>query len=209
MGVVLNFDATQVDPRQSKGGICFPLADYPVEITAVEAVAVQNSKDKGMLVLDLKVLDGEYKNQVQQDRLNLYGQTEVTTRIAYQHLSAICHATGKLRIGDSSELVGGRFIATIGPQDAPNEKYSEVKLIKDLAGNIPVMGQPVAPQNTPIAAQGPAQQTAPPAPAASTPWNNPAQPAAPATAQQPPASATPWASGPAAAPASSAPPWAR
>ncbi len=213
MGVTLNFDATQVDPRQSKGGICFPLADYPVEITAVEAVAVQNSKEKGMLVLDLKVLDGEYKNQIQQDRLNLYGQTEVTTRIAYQHLSAICHATGKLRIGDSSELVGGRFIATIGPQDAPNEKYSEVKLVKDLAGNIPVMGQPVAPQNTPIQPPAPAAQTAPaataPAPAAATPWNNPAQPAAPATAQQPPASATPWASGPAAAPASSAPPWAR
>ncbi len=211
--VTLNFDAALVDPRQSTAGICFPLADYPVEITAVEAVAVQNSKDKGMLVINLKVLDGQYKGQIQADRLNLYGQAETPTRIAYQHLSAICHATGRLRIGQASELVGGRFIATIGPQDAPNDGYSEVKLVKDLAGNIPVAGQPVAPQNTPIQAPAPAAQAAlaatAPATAAATPWNNPAQPPAPATAA-PAASAQPWATGGGAAlAASSAPPWAR
>lgn len=209
--IVMNFDATQIDPRQSTGGICFPLADYPVEICSVEAVAVQNASNKGMLVLNLKVLDGQYKGQIQADRLNIYGQAETPTRIGYQHLSAICHATGKLRIGNASELIGGRFIATIGPQDAPNDQYSEVKLVKDLAGNIPVMGQPSAPQTTAI--QAPAtQQPAPaaptaPAPAAATPWNNPAQPAPAATG------ATGWPTGgTAAAPApaaSSAPPWAR
>lgn len=205
--VTLNFDATQVDPRQSKSAICFPLADYPVEITGVEAVAVQNSKDKGMLVISLTVLDGQYKGQVQDDRLNLYGQAEVPTRIAYQHLSAICHATGKLRVASSKELIGGRFIATIGPQDAPNDSYSEVKLVKDLAGNIPVLGQASAPQNTAIAASAPATGAAPAT--AASPWNNPAAPVstAPATG------AAPWASGPAAAPATAgagaAPPWAR
>lgn len=210
MGVTLNFDASQIDPRQSRGGICFPLADYPVEIVSVEAVAVQNSKDKGMLVLGLKVLDGEYRNQIQEDRLNLYGQAEVPMRIAYQHLSAICHATSKLRIGDSSELIGGRFIATIGPQDSPNEKYSEVKLVKDLAGNIPVAGQAVAPQNTPIAAAVPATQAASAPAAAASPWNNPAAAPAPSTAPAP-GGAQSWATGGgAAAPAASAaPPWAR
>lgn len=210
--VPMNFDATQIDPRQSKGAICFPLGDYPLEIIGVEAVATKDDKNKGMLVLDLKVLDGELRGMIQQDRLNLYGQSETTTRIAYQRLSAYCHVTGRLQLSDANQLIGGRCVCTIGPQEAPNDKYSEVKLVKDLAGNVPVHGQAPAPQNTPIQAQAPVQtqQAQQPAQAASaSPWNNPAAPAQQPTQQQP-AQSQPWQQQPAAAaaPAGNKPPWA-
>lgn len=207
MGVTLNFDATQVDPRQSKGGVCFPLAEYPVEITGIEAVAVKDQPTKGFLEVTLRVLDGQYKGQDQIDRLNLYGNSETAMRMAYQRLSAYAHIAGKLRVADSNELLGTKLIALIGPQDAPNEKYSEVKMVKDLAGNVPVLNQASAPQNTPyqapaaaqtgFATAAPAQQpfgaaaTAPP-----NPFGNPA--------------ATPAAGGFATtAPASNQPPWVK
>lgn len=185
--IPMNFDASQVDPRQSKGAICLPLGDYPLEITAVEAVPTKDNPNKGMLVLDLKILDGEFRGMIQQDRLNLYGQSEVTTRIAYQRLSAYCHVTGRLQLTDANQLIGGRCVCTVGPQEAPNDKYSEVKLVKDLAGNVPVHGQAPAPQNTPIQAQAPAQAQPQqqPAQASASPWNNPAAPAQqPAQPQQ-------------------------
>lgn len=190
MGVILNFDATQVDPRQSKGGVCFPLAEYPLEITAIDAVAVKDQPTKGFLEISLTVLDGQYKGQVQIDRLNLYGNTETAMRIAYQRLSAYAHIAGKLRVADSNELLGTKLIALIGPQDAPNEKYSDVKQVKDLAGNVPVLGQVSAPQNTPYQTQQPAQTQQQPqqpanpfgaaTPAATAPPNPFSSPAAPA-----------------------------
>lgn len=200
---LLNFDASQIDPRQSEGGICLPLADYPMEIVKIEQEAVKDNPNKGFLKISLKVLDGQYANQIQIDRLNIYGQGETPTRIGYQRLSAYCHVAGKLKVADSQELIGTKLIATCGPQDPPNEKYSDVKMVKDIAGNPPVHGQPSAPQ--PSASQ--------PMPAATVQsngpvWSNPAQ----QPVQQAPAtSAAPWGAQPgAAAPAaSSAPPWAK
>lgn len=212
---VLNFDATQVDPRQSVGGVCLPLADYPMEIVKMEQEQVKDQPGKGFVAVHLKVLDGQYAGQVQIDRLNMYGQGEVPTRIAYQRLSAYAHIAGKLRVANSAELVGTKLIATCGPQDPPNEKYSEVKMVKDIAGNPPVFGQPCAPQ--PGQGQAFSQQTttqpafgtAAPAqtaqPAQQGGWNNPA---APAAETAPPANA--WQTGPAGNAASSnTPPWAK
>lgn len=202
---VINFDATQIDPRQSEGGVCFPLADYPMEIVKVEQVATKDNPNKGFLAISLKVLDGQYANQVQVDRLNMYGQSEVTTRIAYQRLSGYCHIAGKLRIADSNELLGTKLIATCGPQDAPNDKYSDVKMVKDIAGNPPVFGVASAPQPVagvhPVAVAAAIQQTATPG------WNNPAQAAQPVAA----AASTPWASNGGTTPvaAGNTPPWAK
>lgn len=209
MGVTLNFDATQIDPRQSKGGVCFPLAEYPCEITGIEAVAVKDNPNKGFLEITLKVLDGQYKGQDQIDRLNLYGNSETAMRIAYQRLSAYAHIAGKLRVADSNELLGTKLIALIGPQDAPNEKYSDVKTVKDLAGNVPVLGQASAPQNTPYQAPAQTQQqgfaTATPVQGQQTFANPATQPPSPFGA-----TATPAGGGfGATQPAANQPPWVK
>jgi hypothetical protein len=219
-GFVINFDASQVDPRQSEGGICLPLADYPMEIVGIEQVQNKDDANKGHIAIKLKVLDGQYANQVQVDRLNIYGQAETPTRIAYQRLSAYCHVAGKLRVQNANELVGTKLIATCGPQNPPNDKYSEVKLVKDIAGNPPTFGQPSAPQSAgfsqqPQQPQQPQQggfpvTTAAPFPGASQPaqggWSNPAQ------QPQQPQQGTAWgATQPAQQPAQggSTPPWAK
>lgn len=176
----LNFNATQFDPRQSEGGVCLPLADYPMEITNVAQIAVKDNPNKGYIEVSLTVLDGQYKGQVQKDRLNVYGQDETTTRIGYQRLSAYAHIAGKLQLPNAGLLLGTKLIATCGPQNPPNDKYSEVKMVKDIAGNPPQLGQPAAPQpqqgqsfgqTQPNPGFQPQQQQQP----AQGGWNNPAQ----------------------------------
>lgn len=194
------FDATTVAPDQG-AGICFPLGDYPVEITKAEPVPTKNNPNVNMLVLTLTCLDGPMKGQNQLYRFNIAHENETTRRIAYSQLSAICHVIGRLQIQDTNQLVGGRFIATIGPQDS-DPKYSEVKKVKDMQGNEP--GRSAAPSTPP--AQPPASApfpsaTAAPATPAAAPWG------APATSPTVEA-APPWATPPAGATAAAPPPWA-
>lgn len=166
----LNFNATQFDPRQSEGGICLPLADYPMEISNIAQVQVKDNANKGFIEVSLTVLDGQYKGQIQKDRLNVYGQDETTTRIGYQRLSAYAHIAGKLQLSNAGLLLGTKLIATCGPQNPPNDKYSDVKMVKDIAGNAPQLGQPGAQQPQQGAAFSQPQQTQQP-----SNWNNPAQ----------------------------------
>lgn len=201
----LNFDATTVDPSQGTA-VRFPLGDYPLEIVKAEAVPVKDNPNKGMLVLTCKVIDGPMKGQEYGYRFNLYNDSETAVRIAYQQLSAVCHVTGRLRIGMAEELIGGRFIATIGPQEKDG-KYDEVKKVTDMAGNGPVRGQM---PTTAAPATQPAYQA--PAPAANVaPWaNQNAAPQLPLASQAPaPAgnAAPPWVGG--ATQTNSAPPWAK
>lgn len=185
----LNFNAQQFDPKQSEGGICLPLADYPMEIVNIAQVAKKDDANKGFIEISLKVLDGQFVNQIQKDRLHVYGQDADVTRRGYERLSAYAHIAGKLTLPNAGALLGTKLIANCGPQQPPQEKYSEVKRVMDIAGNLPVLGTPAAPQPAPGVAFG---QTAPAtaqpsfaAPAQAAPaaggWNNPAQ----AQAQQP------------------------
>jgi hypothetical protein len=201
----------------------------------MEQIQVKDQPGKGFIAVHLKVLDGQYINQVQIDRLNIYGQSETATRIGYKRLSAYAHIAGKLRVANASELVGTKLIATCGPQDPPNEKYSEVKIVKDIAGNVPVHGQPAAQQPAPGQPFGQTQQPQQPAtgfaaqgggfaaagggfPAQAQPaqggWNNPAQPQQPQqpAATQPPANAWQTGTDTPAAPAQGGggqPPWVK
>lgn len=178
--MLLNFNALTVEPATG-GGTNFPLDDYLCEISKVEAKPVKDAPEKGMLVLTLKVLEGQYKGSTQEYRLNLFNPNETTVRIAYSQLGAITLVVGKAGIADSSELVGGKLIATIGPQDN-NDKYSEVKKVMDVTGGAPVKGKPFVataagvPVTSPVVAPVEAAQpewtaatTAVPVPAAAAP----------------------------------------
>jgi hypothetical protein len=193
----LRFNAFDFDPTQG-GSICFPLADYRLEITKVEPVAVKDNPNAGFLAIHLTCVDGELKGMVQIDRLNIYNPSEVAKRIAFQQLAAYAFAIGRPQLATSEQMLGGRLICTIGPQ-LDNTKYSEVKMIKCPDGSLPVNpqkgGNQPAPQQGAPAAQG---------------WGA----APPAAAAMPPAvdagagagGAPPWGA-PAAAPGSAAPPW--
>ena len=196
----LQFNAFDYDPSQS-GGICFPLADYKVEITAAEQKPSKNNPANGLLELTFTVLDGELRGLTHAYRMNIYNTNEVAKKIAHNELAAVCFAINRPYIQDSDQLLGGRLLATIGPQDN-DPKYSEVKLIKCPDGSMPtrpqqaaapVQAPPQPPQPQPAAPPQPPPQPppqAPPAtaaPAQAPPWNGaPAAPAAPAWAAQVP-----------------------
>jgi hypothetical protein len=188
----LQFNAATVDPSQ--GAEAWPLADYPLEITSEEIVPFgENDPNGTVLKLTLTCLDGPFKGKTHGYRLNLFVTDQEWQRIAYQKLSALCHAIGRIQIADTSNLIGGRFIGVIGPQKK-NPQYSDVLRVKDMNGNEPGKHNATAtqagPQLVPAYGQpGPTPtQQAPAAPAGG--WQSPvaanAPPPPPAAPAPPP-----------------------
>lgn len=95
------FDATQVDPTVDFEHV--PAGRYTAEIT--DSDMRDNSKGTGeYLWLEFTILDGPYAGQKLWTQLNLVNPSTQSVEIAERELSAICHATGKLRVQDSIEL---------------------------------------------------------------------------------------------------------
>ena len=166
----LNFNANDYDPAQG-GAICFPLGDYQIEITGATPKVVTNNPGAGYLELIYTVIAGDLRGMTHAHRLNLFNPSEIAKKIAHQELSAIAFAINRPYLQDSNQLIGGRLIATIGPQMEPNDKYSEIKKIKCLDGTLPV--RPVAGQAPPQQTAPPQQYAAQPAPVAAAPWGAP------------------------------------
>lgn len=101
MGVELNFDATTVDPRSTFDPI--PNGTYRMHVTSSEVKATKDGKGR-YLQLVLAVLDGEYKGRQVWERLNIVNPNPTAQDIAQRQLSAICHATGVLKLANSSQL---------------------------------------------------------------------------------------------------------
>ncbi len=95
------FDATHVDPSVDFEHV--PAGRYTAEIT--DSDMRDNSKGTGeYLWLELTILDGPYAGRKLWTQLNLVNPSSQAVEIAQRELSAICHATGKLRVQDSIEL---------------------------------------------------------------------------------------------------------
>ncbi len=179
---LLNFNAEQVRPWEAGSGVRFPLADYPFTITAVEQKMVKGSQTSGLLEVEITVMAGEFKGQKQKTNFNIYNESPRAQEIGFAQLSALCHSIGRLHIQDTSQLIGGNGIATIGPQEG-SDKYSEVKMWKDINSRQNGKGDPIIGPAPVFAAQ---LAAAPVAAASASPWAT----ATPAPAQS--ASAAPW-----------------
>lgn len=232
----LNFDASQVAPAQ--GPVPIETGWYPAQIILTEQKPTKNGGGS-YLEITFRISSGPNAGRTLKDRLNLQNANQQAVDIAYGTLSAICHATGRMRVGLASELHGGAlemFVKKTKRNDKPDEDTNEISGYRALGaqGNVPgftgaqgsqvtaapawASPQPApSPAYTPPAA--PAYAPPPAAPAYSPAPTPPAypQPAPPPPAQQAPAGTPPWANeappAPAAAeapaPAGSVPPWAR
>lgn len=98
---LLNFDASQIDPSVPFEAL--PPDKYLVEIAKSEMKPTKAGDGK-YLELEYIVLEGEYKGRKIWDRLCLDHPTPRTVEIAKANLSAICHAIGVMKPGNSSEL---------------------------------------------------------------------------------------------------------
>lgn len=97
----LNFDSTNIAPETTRDPI--PAGTYLSHITESDLVAAKSGNGQN-LKLTFEVLDGQYKGRKVFETLCVQHVNQDTQRIAQAKLSAICHATGLLRVQDSSEL---------------------------------------------------------------------------------------------------------
>ena len=120
----LNFDAAQVQPQKAFEPV--PNNWYNVVIDESD-IKPTNSGTGAYLALRMNIIDGDYANQKLFCRLNIQNDNDKTVEIAYQQLSAICHATNTIQVNDSTELHNKPFQVKVivkPPQngyDASNE----------------------------------------------------------------------------------------
>lgn len=207
----IQFDARTVAPSEAIEAIP---AGWYIAMAETSEMKPTKLNDGFYLEMTFKVLDGQYINRKLWTRLNLRNSNPQAQEIAYRELSAICHATGRLVVGDSAELhnIPLKIKVKVKPGDGQYEASNEITGYKNVneptgaqaapAPAAPWAGAPAAPAVAPAPAAapaGPVSWPGQPAPAA-------APVAAPAPAWQPPAAAQPWTAAPAtAAPAPAAP----
>ena len=171
----LNFNAATVEPNQAFEVI--PDGWYNVRIIKSEMKPTKDGKGS-YLALTHSIIDGQYANRQLFDRLNLNNANQVAKDIAYQTLSAICHATGVIQLQDSSQLHGIPMQAkvVIKPAEGKYDAGNEIKGYKAIAGQAApgFISQPAAApawaapaQAAPSPVQAPVPQAAAPA---SPPW---------------------------------------
>lgn len=142
------FDATQVEPDAPYEPI--PPGDYPVMVT--DTSLDPTSKGDGiMLKLELQVLDGHaLAGRKLFDRMLLKHPSEKAVEIARRKLSAVCHATGVMKLNDSAELHGKSLLATVKVKPAQGEygPSNEVSGYKPINGSQTSIAQPSPQQPT-------------------------------------------------------------
>lgn len=122
----LNFDATKVEPMNDFSPI--PTGEYTAVITASDMKDTKSGSGK-YLQLTYQIVDGEYKNRLIFENINLINSNEVAVQIAQKTLSSICHAVGVLHPKDSNELHDRPLTIKVGIRPASGE-YGEQNIIK-------------------------------------------------------------------------------
>ena len=170
------FDATTVEPSAPRGEV-IPPGDYAAQIVKSEMKPTKAAGGE-LLEIELEILEGEYARRHLWDRLNLVNANQQAVEIAQRTLSAICHATGVLRVNDSEALHFKPMLVTVKVLPAGTDKsgYERKEPQNEVRGYAPVNGQRAAAQTAPRPATQPARAAAPaaaaPAPAApkTPPW---------------------------------------
>lgn len=176
----LNFNAATVAPQEAFDVL--PAGWYNARITASEMKPTKDGTGS-MLALTLTVMDGKHVNRKIFERLNLKNKNQKAVEIAYQTLSSICHATGVIQLGDSTQLHGIplQVKVKVRPAEGQYSESNETAGYKAIEGGAPGAGPasppawvstPSAPPAAPAFAPPPAfaQQPAPAATAPTPPW---------------------------------------
>lgn len=138
---ILNFDASKVDPQDSFDPV--PLGEYKAIIESSEMKPTKNNAGS-YLQLTFKIIDGDYKNRLIFDRLNLNNQNQTTVEIAQRALSAICHAVNVLHPKDSAELHNKPLIIKVGIRKGTGDysDQNEIKGYKSINGGSTLSDKP-------------------------------------------------------------------
>ena len=123
---LIDFNAEEVEPQSDFSPL--PVGNYTVVITQSEMKPTKTGNGQ-YLQLTLQVVEGEYKNRLIFDRLNIQNPNSVAQQIAQKALSSICRAVGVMHPKDSEELHDKPFSVKIGIRPASGE-YGESNIVK-------------------------------------------------------------------------------
>lgn len=97
----INFDASTVSPEAAREPV--PAGTYIAHIVESDLVASKTGNGQN-LKLTFQILDGQFKDKKIYENLCVQHTNSETQRIAQAKLSALCHATGVIKVQDSSAL---------------------------------------------------------------------------------------------------------
>lgn len=179
-GIQMSFNATTVAPNVTPEPV--PSGIYDVVIKNSEEKAVSGKPGQFYYQFDMEITEGEYKGRKIVDRLNCKHPNQQTMDIAYGTLSAICHVTRVMQIGQSSaELHNRPFkvnVVKVPRTDDPTKESNEVRGYLDSAGNPP--GKQAAAGGAASSAFGGTTPTTTVAPSVPSTPSIPSSPSAPA-----------------------------
>jgi hypothetical protein len=161
MSTEMNFDATNVKPASPNEPL--PIGWYKMAIVASEMKRTNDQKGR-YLKLELQVIDGDYKGRKAWTQLNLENENAQTVKIAQEQLSAICHATGVLKLTNSALLHNKPMLVKLSiKQSTGFDPKNEVKGYKPLTGDVPAIPAANAAAAAAAPTTAPAANTAAPA----------------------------------------------
>ena len=140
----LNFDATTVAPSTG-GADPVPAGWYNV---FMDESLMKPTKDGTGAYLQMRfsILDGQYKGRKIYARLNVRNANPETQRIAYEQLSAICHAVNVLHVQDSQMLhnIPLKVKVKLKPAEGEYEATNDITSYKNINESVGMAEQPGA-----------------------------------------------------------------
>jgi hypothetical protein len=133
MPSTINFDASTVAPQTGFEPV--PNGTYRAMIVESEVKPTKDSNGQ-YLQLTWQILEGECKGRKIWDRLNIQNPSSEAQRIGQAQLSAVCHATGVLKLTTSQQLHNIPCdVKTVVKESKGYEPKNEIKSYKSVPGS--------------------------------------------------------------------------
>lgn len=159
--MLFQFDATTVAP--DTGAVApIPAGVYLAQVVESSVAALKSGNGTGLTVV-WQVIEGPSKGRKVWQSFNVKHNSAEAQRIGQAQFSALCHAVGRVRIGDTAELHGVpcRIKVAIRKDDQYGDK-NEVKGVESAIGSQPAQATPFPPSAPAAAPQAPAAAPAAP-----------------------------------------------
>lgn len=163
--MLLNFNAASVPPAQPLD--VMPAGWYNAKITAMETKPTKDHATSGgeYIKVEFTIIDGKFANRKVWTNLNVKNSNPEAVRIAYEQLSAICHAVNRIQVADAQELYGlpMQIKLSVRAASAEHDAQNEVKGFKacEGAGGAASGGPSGPPSSAPASAPAPGPTGAP------------------------------------------------
>lgn len=109
---IFNFNASNVEPMQSRSFDPLPNGDYEMIVTKSD-VKPTKAGTGHYLEAEMQVVSGEYSGRRHWERYNIDNPNKQAEDIAKAALAGLCMSVGKPDINDSAELHDIPFVASI------------------------------------------------------------------------------------------------